>query len=121
MNPTPGTCARLRTTTSSTKRLNSVVGSVSEVIAIDRIGDSAGLVFWYVGGFGRLRGSVPPAALMAVCTSCAAASMSRSRSKRSVMFVVPIELADVLSTVPGVEEKARPGGGARELAMGLAA
>src|SRR2546422_1608411 len=46
------------------------------------------------------RGRTPPAALMAAWTSCAAASMSRSRLNCSVMVVLPKELAEVIIARP---------------------
>jgi hypothetical protein len=45
-------------------------------------------------------GSTPRAALMAACTSCDAASMSRSRLNCSVMAVLPKELTEVIAPSP---------------------
>ena len=47
-------------------------------------------------------GSVPAAALIAACTSCAALSMLRSRSNCSVIWLVPSELAEVIVVRPGI-------------------
>ena len=63
--------------------------AVSEVSARIMIGESAGLTLRYVGLLGRLAGSWPRAALMAACTSRAAASILRFRSNCSVTLVEP--------------------------------
>jgi hypothetical protein len=39
-----------------------------------------------------------------VCTSCAAASMLRSRSNVSVMFVLPCRLLELISVMPAMVE-----------------
>ena len=69
----------------------------SEVSARIMIGASAGFTFRYAGLPGRLAGNWPRAALMAACTSRAAASMFRLRSNWSVMPVEPSWLVDVIS------------------------
>src|SRR6185437_13701410 len=64
---------------------------------------SAGLVFWYDGGMmpgGRLRSVF---AIIA-CTSCAAASMLRSRVNWIVMFVEPRVDDDVMLSMPAIVE-----------------
>src|SRR5262249_44623909 len=71
--------------------------SVSEVSDRMRIGVSAGLTFRYVGLFGRFAGRYPRAALIAACTSRAAASILRLRSNWSVMVVLPRLLEEVIS------------------------
>ena len=43
---------------------------------------------------------------MADCTSCAAASMSRSRSNCSVMLVLPCELLELIEVMPEIDENA---------------
>ena len=60
------------------------------------IGASAGFTLRYVGGDGMALGSEPCAALIAACTSAAAASMLRLRSNCSVICVVPITLLEVI-------------------------
>ena len=52
---------------------------VGEDSARNKIGWSAGFTFWMEGGVGIPGGSFLRAAAMAFCTSCAAASMERSR------------------------------------------
>jgi hypothetical protein len=49
-----------------------------------------------------LRGSVDPAALIADCTSWAAASMSRLRSNCSVTWLMPYELDEVIVVSAGI-------------------
>ena len=65
----------------------SISGSALDCTAMIRIGDSDGLTFQKVGALGRLRGNWPDAALIARCTSPAAASMSRSSSNCMVICV----------------------------------
>src|SRR3569833_1092039 len=67
------------------------------------IGWSAGLLFWYDGGMmpgGRLRRVF---AIIA-CTSCAAASMLRSRLNWIVMPVDPSPDDDVMLSMPAIVE-----------------
>src|SRR6185369_6546489 len=64
-------------------------GIVSDVIASTSTELSAGFTLRMNGGLGRLFGSWPPAALIAACTSCAAASMLRSSSNCNVIWVPP--------------------------------
>src|SRR5206468_4637331 len=85
-------------------------GSESDVICSVRIGVSAGLTLLYVGGFGMLRGSTPLAALIAACTSCAAASRSRSRLNCSVMLTLPNELTEVIIPSPLIWPNCRSSG-----------
>src|ERR1700760_984660 len=67
-------------------------------------GWSDGLTLRSVGGVGMLVGSWRDAAEIADCTSCAAASMLRSRSNCSVMVVVPAALDDVIELMPAMVE-----------------
>ncbi len=83
---------------------------MSEVIAITSTELSAGFTLRMNGGLGRLFGSWPPAALMAACTSCAAASMLRSRANCSVMLVDPRLLFDVICVTPAICESCRSSG-----------
>ena len=57
-----------------------------------------------------MRGSVEPEALIAACTSCAAASMSRLRSNCSVIWLIPNELDEVISWSEGICPKLRSSG-----------
>src|SRR4029077_8620802 len=66
---------------------------------------------------GRFAGSCPRAALIAACTSRAAASMSRSRSNCSVMPVDPDELFDVICVTPAMRPNCRSSGVATEEAI----
>ena len=75
-----------------------------------RIGASAGLTFRYVGLLGRLAGSWPRAALMAACTSLAAASMFRLSSNWSVIDVDPRLLVEVISVTPAIRPNWRSRG-----------
>jgi len=63
---------------------------------------SAGLTFRYVGGDGRVLGSWPPAALIAVWMSCAAPSMLRLRSNCTVIELLPSVLDEVICVTPGI-------------------
>ena len=78
--PTPLTWLSFWASTVSAKSFTLSAGKVSEVIANERMAVSAGLTLLYVGGLGRFFGRTPLAALMAACTSSAAASISRSRT-----------------------------------------
>ncbi len=89
----------------------------SEVSVRIMIGASAGLTFRYEGLFGRLAGSCPRAALIAACTSRAAASMLRERSNWIVMFVDPRELVEVISLTPAIRPNCRSSGVATEDAI----
>ena len=82
-----------------------------------RMGASAGFTFRYDGLFGRFAGSWPRAALIAACTSRAAASMLRSRSNCSVIEVDPSELVDVISVTPAMRPNWRSSGVATDDAM----
>ena len=66
---------------------------------------------------GKLAGNWPRAALMAACTSRAAASMFRPRSNCKVMDVVPRKLVDVISVSPAMRPNWRSRGVATEDAM----
>jgi len=64
-------------------------GKVAELGAKRRIGESAGLTFWNVGGVVIDVGNWRVALAIADCTSCAAASMSRSSANCNVIWVEP--------------------------------
>src|SRR4029077_6363828 len=97
--------------------LNCRSETVSEVSAKVTIGTSAGFTLEEVGGYGRLRGSVDPAALIADCTSWAAASMSRLRSNCSVTWLMPNELDDVMVCKAGICPNCRSSGAVTSAAI----
>src|SRR5205814_5868648 len=66
------------------------------------IGESEGFTFLSVGGDGRFDGSWRDAAEIAACTSCAAASMLRSRLNCRVMATEPCVLCDVIEATSGI-------------------
>ena len=88
-----------------------------EVRASMKMGESAGFTFRYEGLLGRLDGRLPRAALIAACTSRAAASMSRFRSNCNVMLVEPKALDEVISVTPAILPNWRSSGVATEEAM----
>src|SRR5581483_9879263 len=67
-------------------------------------GWSDGFTFRIVGGVGMFVGSCRLAAAMADCTSCAAASMLRSRSNCRVIVVEPAALDEVIELMPAMVE-----------------
>src|SRR5437016_2529019 len=77
-----------------------------------RIGDAAGLTLRKVGTVGRSVGRSLAAALMAACTSRAAASMLRLRSNGIVMAVEPSALTEVISVTPAISASRRSSGAA---------
>src|SRR6266496_1587759 len=80
------------------------------------IGWSAGFTFWYEGGT-MLVGSWRSVLEMAACTSCAAASMFRSRVNCSVMFVLPRLDEEVIWSTPAIVENCFSSGVATADAM----
>src|SRR5258708_29766519 len=78
-------CAR----TVSAYRSTCASGSVSELRVRNRTGKSEGLLLLYDGGVGMPGGRPRADRAIAVCTSCAAESMLRSRSLVNEMFVLP--------------------------------
>src|ERR1700722_16864887 len=81
------------------------------------MGESAGLVFLYVGGVVRFCGKVLPAAVIAACTSCAAASILRLRSNCTTTWVEPSVLIEVIWVTPAIWPNWRSSGAATEDAM----
>ena len=80
------------------------------------MGESAGLIFLNCGGSmpaGRLRA----ACAIAVCTSCAAASMSRASSNCRVMLVEPCRDCELIDSIPGTVDSCLSSGVATVLAM----
>src|SRR5262249_47796249 len=92
-------------------------GTTSDSSVIRRIGWSAGLILRYRGRDGRLAGSDPAAALMAACTSRAAALMSRPSSNWRVTCADPTELLDVISVTPAIRVNCFSSGVATDAAI----
>ena len=82
-----------------------------------RIGLSAGFTLRNSGGLGRFFGRLPPALLIAACTSSDAASMLRSRSNCTTTCVLPATLTDVICATPEIWENWRSNGCATVDAM----
>ena len=81
------------------------------------MGESAGLLLRQLGFCGRLGGSWLRAALIAACTSRAAASMLRFRSNCILMLVDPSELDEVISLTPAICPSCRSSGVATDEAI----
>ena len=64
-----------------------------------------------------MRGSTPLAAFIAACTSCAAASISRSSTNWSVMAEFPNELTEVIISSPLIWPNCRSSGVVTDDAM----
>ena len=111
---TPSTWLNRCAMTSSAASNTSEEGRVEEAIESTRIGASAGFTLRYVGGFGRSGGRSFAAALIAACTSRAAASTGRSRSNWITMEVPPSVLAEVISVTPEIWLKRRSSGAASD-------
>ena len=91
--------------------------TVSEVSDRIMIGASAGFTLRQFGRVGRLAGSCPSAALMAACTSRAAASILRERSNCIVMLVEPSWLVEVIWLTPAMRPNWRSSGVATDDAI----
>ena len=63
---------------------------------------SDGLLLLYDGGVGMPGGRPRDERAIAVCTSCAAESMLRSRSKVSEMLVLPWLLRELIAVMPEI-------------------
>src|SRR5262245_28334648 len=74
------------------------------------IGESDGLNLRNDGGAGMPAGSSGIAAAIAVSTSTAALSMSRLKSNCSVTLVLPVELDEVISSMPAIVVNCRSSG-----------
>ena len=92
-------------------------GSVSELSARNMIAWSAGLTFCSDGGVGMSGGSWRAARAIIDCTSCAAASMSRSSVNWMVMLVLPSELLELIESTPAMAENCFSSGVATAAAM----
>ena len=113
----PSTCASFWANTESAASNTRPIGSASEVSARIRIGASAGLTFRYVGLLISPDGSWLRAALMAACTSRAAASMLRFRSNWRITVVAPSRLLEVISVTPAIRPNCRSSGVATDEAI----
>ena len=91
-----------------------IVGDVSARIMID---ESAGLTLRNDGGVGMSGGSCRAAVAMAVCTSCAAASMLRSSENCSVICAVPSALVEVIESSDAMVENCFSSGVATAVAI----
>lgn len=85
-----------------TKFCTSVSGNVSELMASESTGASAGLTLAYTGGAGRSVGSRELPALMAACTSCSATSSAKPRPNCKVTMDTPAALVDAMRSNPGI-------------------
>src|SRR5215472_7398358 len=81
------------------------------------MGASAGFCLCQLGRVGRFAGNWPSDALMAACTSRAAASMLRLRSNCKVMLVDPNWLLEVIWLTPAMRPNCRSSGVATDEAM----
>src|SRR5207244_3495 len=106
----PSTCASFCARTESAASNTRPIGIASEVRARIKIGASAGFTFRYVGLLTSPAGSWLRAALIAACTSRAAASMLRLRSNWRTTVVAPSKLLDVISVTPAMRPNGRSSG-----------
>src|SRR5262249_46626241 len=94
-----------------------VIGKLTEFIDSCRMGWSVGFTFGMEGGGGMWGGSLRETAEIEFWTSCAAASILRSRLNCSVTFELPRELDEVILVKPAIVENCRSSGAATEDAM----
>src|SRR5690348_12778792 len=92
-------------------------GSTGEFSDMNKIGLSAGFTFLRLGGEGMPGGSCGNDAEIAVCTSCAAASMLRLKLNWSVIEVEPCELVELIESMPAIPENCRSSGVATDAAI----
>ena len=92
-------------------------GKVAELIARKSIGESAGFTLRKVGGVVICGGNLRITAEMACCTSCDAASMSRSSLNWMVIEVLPRTLDEVIESMPAMVESCASRGVATADAM----
>src|SRR5262245_59634258 len=93
------------------------MGIVSDVSAIRKMDASAGLTLRNDGGVLIVGGSCRMAREMADCTSCAAASMSRSSENCIVIWEAPTMLVDDMLSIPAISEYSFSSGNATAEAM----
>ena len=101
----------------SAKSSSWLIGSVGEVMVNCMMGWSAGLFFLKEGGLGMPAGNSGVTSAMAVCTSTAALSISRSRLNCSVIWVLPVPLDEVIESRPAMVVNCRSSTVATEDAM----
>ncbi len=92
-------------------------GSVSEATHRNSTGESAGLTFCRDGGVGMPGGNWRSARAIIDCTSCAAASMFRSRLNWSVTLVLPWLLVEMMESTPAIAENCFSSGVATAVAI----
>jgi hypothetical protein len=92
-------------------------GSVGELSVRKKIGKSAGLTFCSDGGAGMSGGRLRLVRAIAPWTSCAAASMLRSRSNWMVICVLPVVLFELMAVMPAIVENCFSSGVATDAAM----
>src|SRR5215510_5744264 len=88
------------------------IGIVSEVSAIRKMEASAGFTLRNDGGVLIVGGSWRRAREMADCTSCAAASMSRSSENCIVIWEAPTMLVEDMLSMPAMSENSFSSGNA---------
>src|SRR5438128_5109039 len=108
--PMPSTCESFCARIESAASYMRPTGMTSEISVRIRMGASAGFTLRYVGLFGSVDGSWLRAALMAACTSRAAASMFRLRSNCRTIRQLPSRLVDVISVTPAMRPNWRSSG-----------
>src|ERR1043166_8945513 len=91
--------------------------STSEFNAKKRIGLSDGFDLRRLGGLGMPGGSCGKEAEIAVCTSCAAASMLRLRLNCRVIEVEPCEFEELIESMPAMPENCLSSGVATDAAI----
>ena len=115
--PTPDTCEIRCAITVSVASKIALVGMVSEVSARTSAGAPEELALRKVGRIDRSVGRSVMAALIAACTSRAAASTLRSMSNCAVICVTPSELIEVSSLRLEMLASRRSSGAATDAAM----
>src|SRR5258706_9924762 len=104
---TPFTIEMRGATTVSANSSSSDIDIVLETRLRKIIGSSAGLDLRNDGGDGIPGGSSGVTSAIAVCTSTAAPSMSRSRSSCSVTLLLPVELRELIESRPAMPVNCR--------------
>jgi len=84
---------------------------------VKKIGESEGLNFWYVGGFGRSLGRLRWARAIAACTSGATRSTLRSSVNVRLIVLTPALLSAIMACRPLICVNSFSSGRATALAM----
>ena len=108
--PTPFTWLIFKASRVFAMFCTSVSGKVSDVIASDSTGASAGFTFAYTGGAGRSAGNSDAPALIAACTCCSAMSSARPRLNCKVTIDTPAALVELMRARPGIWPNCRSSG-----------